>query len=141
MTSEEEILSKLVYKEEDVIKDLGELVEKAGGFIRIEPKGGKVVFVTDAQLSTIDKVLLVLIGKYFAARLKFIDNSAVSLKELTDYTGTPSAMFSKYLTEKRRTGVIRRTEDTKEARYTIVYHQIHDVLDELINKYRVQKNG
>jgi hypothetical protein len=72
MTSEKDILKDMLISEEDSIANLASIVKKAKEVFGIENKTGKVIFKDYSKLKNHQKILVLLIGRYFSMRLNII---------------------------------------------------------------------
>jgi DNA-binding transcriptional ArsR family regulator len=121
----EEILSRLLVKKEDTLKDLEELVDLAAKFIRVENESGDVFFINNQGLTNKDRVVLLLIGKFFSKELNLATTQSLNLGEMSDQLNVPGTTLSKpigILVEER---IIRKEEDGK---YSMIHHKIKDYL-------------
>ena len=82
MTSEKEILKKLLVDEEDILKDLSELVGKAKNIFVIERSTGKIFFKNFGKLTDPQRITALLVGRYFAEKLDIIDDDSMGVSEI-----------------------------------------------------------
>jgi len=129
---EKEIIKELVISEEDVVERLRTLVSKAKEFIYIEDKTGRVIFKSIHDISNSEKILLHLIGRFFAEKIGFIENSKLSMRQISDNLGIPITTISAPLGNLIREGKIEKSND---GLYKIRFHEIENVLDDLLKKY------
>src|SRR5712692_1190727 len=91
---EREVLRKLVVDEREVIKGLSDLVERAKGVFSIASPGGKIIFQDFGGLSDEKRILVLLLGKYFALRLGFIETAELGISEIAEELGRPKTTLS-----------------------------------------------
>ena len=128
---EKEILSKLLLDEKDVAKELQVLVDRASAYLKIENPSGKIIFQEPGSLSDTQRISLFLIGKYFAYRLKLIQENAVAISQIAKETSRPLTALSGPMKELSRKGFVQQLED---KRYTIAYYKIREIFDWLDQK-------
>jgi len=131
MSEENEILKKLVIEEKDVTKNLEKLVEEASKYFRIEKPSGRVIFQDFGSLSDKQRVAIVLLGKYFASRLKLIENPSLSISEISKEVGRPMTSLSGATKELVVKGYVEYLPGRK---YRIAYHRIKDIFDDLLSE-------
>lgn len=124
------ILEELIVKEEDEIKKLKDWVSKSKSLFKIE-ESGSVIISTGYSFTNAEKILLTLIGKYFATELNLTSSKSMTTKELskvlctasTTLSGPTSNFVSADLLEKEGTS------------YCIKYYQIDQVINDIHAKY------
>ena len=129
MSEENEILKKLVIDEKDVIKEIEKLVEKSQRFFKIESPSGKIVFQDYGSLSDKQRIAVVLIGRYFASKLKIIEDPSLSISEIAKEIGRPMTALSKHTRELVDRGYIEYLPGKK---YRIAYHRIKEIFDDVL---------
>ena len=125
--SEEDILSKLVVSEEDVLKKLNELVDKAKVVFNIEKPTGVVLFQSNENLTILQKITALLVGKYFATRLHFIEDYSMTVTEISTELDLPRTSLSgplKTLLNKKY------TVQLENKKYKINYIKIEQVIND-----------
>lgn len=127
MIDEKEILRDLVVSEEDIIKNLVELVKKTKNIFAIEDKTGKIIFKNFSDLKNHEKICAILIGKYFAKKLEFIKDECMSISEISNELKIPQTTLSAPLKKVVDKGYVLK-DDTK---YATNHHRI----EESINDY------
>lgn len=123
--TKEGILSKILIKKEDTLNELEELVNAASKFIKVESESGEVFFASDKSLTNRDKIVLLLIGKYFAKELGLISNGALNLNEMSSQLNIAGTTLSKPVGQLVSDRIIRKEDDGK---YLMIYHKIKDYL-------------
>ena len=123
--AEKEILNELLLKEEDVLKKLKELVAISKKYFMIEHNTGNVVFSKTLRLSNREKIELLLIGRYFASRLKVITKEAISIAELSKLLDVPKTTLSAPLGTLINEGHVNKNADSE---YSIIFHKIETIL-------------
>lgn len=128
--NEEDILNKLVISEEDVLKDLDKLVDKAKIIFSIEKPTGQVLFNDPENLTIKQKIVALLIGKYFATKLKFIEDSSMTVTEIGNSLDLPRTSVSGPLNTLRAKKYIEQLDNKK---YKIIYNKIKDIFRDYFN--------
>jgi predicted transcriptional regulator len=129
MEEESEILRKLVVDEKDVIKELEKLVEQSQKYFRIESTSGKIVFQDYGSLSDKQRIAVVLIGRYFASKLKLIEDPSLSISEIAKEIGRPMTTLSKYTRDLVDRGYVEYLPGKK---YRIAYHRIKEIYNDIL---------
>lgn len=129
MADEKEILQKLVIDAKDVTKDMVRLVEEATKIFRIESPSGKIIFQNFGALSDKHRLLVVLIGKYFANRLGMLENASLSISEMAKELGRPMTALSGPIRDLVKTGYV---ENLPGRKYRIAYHRIREIFDDVL---------
>ena len=129
MSEESEILKKLVVDEKDIIKELEKLVEAAQKYFRIESPTGKIIFQDFGTLIDKQRVAILLVGKYFAYKLKMIENPAMSISEIAKEIGRPMTALSRHTRELVDKGYVEYLPGKK---YRIAYHRIKEIFNEVL---------
>lgn len=129
MTEENEILRKLVVEEEDVIKELEKLVEEASKYFLIEKPSGKIIFKDFGTLTNKQRIAIVLLGKYFAKKLKLIENDSLGISEIAKELGSPRTSLSGPIKELVKEGYVEYLPGRK---YRIAYHRIKELFDKIL---------
>lgn len=127
MTDEKKILRDLVVGEEDVMKNLVELVKRTKNVILIEDRTGKIIFKNFSNLKNHEKICALLIGKYFAKKLEFVQDDCMSIAEIADELKIPQTTLSAPLKKVIDKGYVMKDD----AKYYVNYHRI----EEMINDY------
>ena len=127
--NEKDILYKLVVSEEDVLKDLDKLVDKAKVFFKIEKPTGRVLINDSANLTIPKKIAALLIGKYFAARLEIIDDGYMTVTEIGNELGLPRTSISGPLKKLHDKKYIIKEEDRT---YKIDYNKIKEIINDYL---------
>ncbi len=129
MTNENEILERLVVDEKDITKEMGKLVEEASKHFKIERPSGRIMFQNFGGLSDKQRIAIILLGKYFASRLKIIENPNLSISEVTKETGRPMTALSGPMKELVTKGYVEYLPGKK---YKVAYHRIREILDDVL---------
>jgi len=129
MSEESEILKKLVVDEKTSTKELEKMVEDAQKYFRIESPSGKILFQDYGLLSDKQRIAVVLVGKYFASRMKMIENPSLSISEVAKELGRPMTTLSGAMKELVTKGYV---EYLPGKRYSIAYHRIKEIFTDLL---------
>ena len=125
-SDEQEILKTLLVDEKDIIKEFASMFENAKSVFSIETPSGKIIFKDFGKLSDPQRICAFLIGRYFAVKLKLLEESSLSVSEIADELGRPTTALSGPLKDLINKGHIEKLTNKK---YNVVYHRIKDVLD------------
>lgn len=125
MAEENEILKKLVVKEKDTIKEMEKLVEEAARFFKIEKPSGRIMFQNFGALTDQQRISIIMLGKYFASKLKIIDNPMLSISDISKELGRPMTTLSRPMKELIDRGFIEKLPGRK---YRVAYHRINEIL-------------
>lgn len=131
MYEEKDILEKLVVDEKDISKELEKLVEEASKYFKIERPSGRIIFQDFGSLTDKQRIAIVLIGKYFASRMKMIENPSLSISEMAKELGRPMTTLSGAMKELVTKGYVEYLPGKK---YRIEYHRIEDVFGDILNQ-------
>jgi hypothetical protein len=126
---EHEILEKLVVEERDLTKELATVVDRATEIFRIERPSGKILFKNFTGLSDKQRILAVLIGKYFGRRLGIVEEPAMSISEIAKELGRPVTALSGPIRDSVKGGLVEHLSDRK---YRIAYHRISYILEKIL---------
>jgi predicted Rossmann fold nucleotide-binding protein DprA/Smf involved in DNA uptake len=129
MTEEETILAKLVVDEKDVTRNLEKLVEEATKYFKIERQSGKIIFQNYGILTDKQRVATVLIGKYFAYRLKLIKDPSLSISEIAKELGRPMTALSGPAKELVVKGYI---ENLPGRKYRVAFHRMKEIFEDIL---------
>lgn len=125
-----EILEELVVKEEDEIKKLKGWVSKSKSLFKIE-ESGRIIISTDYSFTNSEKILLTLIGKYFAIELKLISSKFMTAGELSKELGIASTTLSGPIGNLVSADLLERVENSVR----IKYYQIDMIINDMYSKY------
>ena len=124
MTSEKEILKKLLVDEEDILKDLSELIGKAKNIFVIERSTGKILFKNFGKLTDPQRITALLVGRYFAEKLDIIDDDSMGVSEIAGALGRPKTSLSGPLKDLSTRRYVEKTDNKK---YKIAHNRIQDI--------------
>jgi len=133
MVEESEILKRLVVEEKDVTKEMEKLVDEASKHFRVEKPSGRIIFQDFGLLSDKQRIAIVLIGKYFAHKLKMIENPSLSISQIATELGRPMTALSGNIKELVTRGYIEYLPGKK---YRIAYHRIKEIFNDILIKKR-----
>jgi len=126
-----DILSKIFLKEGDTLKELGELVTLSSGFFKIEQESASVIFNQDVSISNRDKIILLLIGRYFSKEMGVLQSDVLPIAEISKQLGIPNTTASAPLGDLVKKKIVRKTDN---GDYGIIYHRIKNELQRLNDK-------
>jgi DNA-binding transcriptional ArsR family regulator len=126
MADEKSVFSKLVIDEKETVKELEKLVEIATKIFRIEKPSGRIIFTSFGKLTDRQRILSVLVGKYFASKIGIIENSSLSISEIASELGRPMTTLSKPLGELTKQGFV---ESLPGRKYTVAYHRLSEIFE------------
>lgn len=129
MVEEHEILKKLVVEEKDVTKEMEKLVDEATKILRIERPSGRIIFQNFGGLTDKQRILIILMGKYFANRLNLIENASLGVSEMAKELGRPRTALSGPIKDLVKQGFIEYLPGRK---YKIAYHRIKEIFDKIL---------
>jgi DNA-binding MarR family transcriptional regulator len=129
MAGESEILKKLVVEEKDIVKELEKLVEEAQKYFRIESPSGKIVFQDYGSLTDRQRIVILLLGKYFASKLKLIEDPSLSISVIAKELGRPMTALSKHTRELVDKGYIEYLPGKK---YRVAYHRVKEIFNDVL---------
>ena len=130
MVEENEILKKLVVTEEDVTKEMEQLVNTARKIFRIEHPSGRIIFQDFGSLNDKQRILVVLIGKYFANRIGIVENPSLSISEISKELGRPMTALSGPIKDLVKQGYVEYLPGRK---YRIAYHRIKEIFEKMLS--------
>lgn len=125
-----EILGKLVVEETVVTKDLEKQIEEATKHFKIEKPTARILFQDFGSLSDKQRIAVILLGKFYATRLKIIDEPSLSISEIAKELGRPMTTLSWSMKELVKHGYV---EYLPTRRYRIAYHRIKEIIDNVLN--------
>jgi len=127
--TEQAILSKLLYDEEEFLDRLDETTERAMKFFRIEPRTGRVVLTDDSKRRKVqDQIRLLLAGRYFGWKLGILPTDKMNYREIAVELNRPPHGISPELSELVRNGDLVRDEDGLAS---MPFHRIDGTLREV----------
>lgn len=126
-----EILSKIFLKEEDTLNELGELVSLSSRFFKIEQETANVILNKDVSISNRDKIVLLLIGRYFSKEMGVLQADGLPIAEISKQLGIPNTTLSAPLGDLVKKKIAHKSET---GEYNITPHQIKNELQRLSGK-------
>ena len=129
MAEESEILKKLVVDEKTSTKELEKMVEEAQKYFRIEAPSGRILFQDFGSLSDKQRIAIVLVGKYFASRMKMLESTSLSISEVAKELGRPMTTLSGTMKELVTKGYVEYLPGKK---YTVAYHRIKEIFSDVL---------
>lgn len=137
MLDENEVLKRLVVDEKDVIKILEKHVEEALKYFSIEKPSGRVIFQNFGALTDKKRIAIILLGKYFACKLKLIEDPSLSITDISRELGRPMTTLSKSLGDLVDKGYVEYLSGKK---YRISYNRIKEIFDDISQEKRKNKS-
>jgi predicted transcriptional regulator len=129
MAKDDEPLKRLLIDESDVMKDMEKIVDKASKFFKIEKPSGRIIFQNFGALTDLQRIAIVLVGKYFASKLGLIQSHTLGVSEIAKESGRPVTTLSGKLKELVDKGFVEKLPGRK---YSIVYHRINEIFDKVL---------
>lgn len=136
MSSETDVIEKLLVDRNQVRKNLEKLVEKSLDIFKIEKETGKIIFERFGDLTDQPRIWSVLISKYFAKMVDIVNDESMSLSEISREIGRPMTALSGEIKKSIEKGYVEKLTNRK---YRIVYHRISDILDDIHEKMKEKK--
>lgn len=109
------------------------IMDKVPNLIKIRLEDGGIEFVNYDDLENTERISLFLIGKFLAKRLDLIQKASFSQKDIYSELELPRTTVQGNLKKLREKGYILKTN---EDSYTISYHRIRGILEEISNRRR-----
>ena len=129
----EDILKRLIYDEELEFEKLVPKVEKV---VKVKKENGTPVIVCDEKkLSQKEKIMLYLIGKFFAKQLKLSETESATNKEIAKWLKLKENVVSARMSDLREEKLV---EQVSKGEHKISTAKLDDFLDELLNKLGLQ---
>lgn len=125
MINEKEILKNMLVDESNIIQNLANIVQKAKDIFVMEKSSGNIIFKNYSTLTNPQKITCVLIGRYFAKRLEFIDDHTITVSEISKVLDIPKTTLSSPLKSLRTSGQILY----EKSRYRINPHRIEEIIN------------
>ena len=98
----------------------------------MEKTSGKVIFKNYSSLTQPQKIMCILIGKYFAKRLNLVNANNITISELSSDLTIPQTTLSSPLKSLRGSGQIIY----EKSSYRINPHRIEEIVDSIIMNKR-----
>ena len=130
-----EIMRELVKSEQEVLDRLKEIVGKAREHIIIE-ETGKII-VSNKEYSLGQKICLYLIGIYFSSELNLRDKKTCGMDELKQMLSVEGRALSYPIGKLVKSHLIKE----EDGEYSIIYHRIESIIDDVNNIKNKQKNS
>jgi hypothetical protein len=120
-----DVLKTLVVDEADVIRNLKEEVARAKSVFSIASPTGRVIFENFGDLSDYKRILVLLLGKYFALKLGLVRTAALGIREISEELGRPSTALSGDVGTLKKEGFVEKLPDRT---YRIAYNRVREIL-------------
>ena len=131
------IFQKLLVDETTVHKQLEKQVDQASEIFSIERPSGKIFFKNFGDLTDRQRILALLVGKYFGKKAGLNIADSLSVTEIARELGRPKTALSGPLKELISKGF---TEKHPDRRYRVAYNRLNEIFDEELTK-RTKKRG
>ena len=131
------IIQDIILKEEDIKTQLQRLVKLAKPFLSIEDKTGKVVLKQEFPFNNSEKIILFLLGKFFAYHAGIIKENTVKLSDVSDGLGIVVTTLSAPMARLVKSMVIDKPQ--KDA-YQINPYHCEKIIEEMNKKFVPQTN-
>jgi DNA-binding MarR family transcriptional regulator len=126
MSDPKDVFSKLVVDEKETLKELERLVDAATKIFRIERPSGQVVFQDFGGLTDKQRILAILVAKYFASKMQIIEDPALSISEIARELGRPMTALSGDIRDIVKKGFVEYLPGRK---YRIAYHRLTEIFE------------
>jgi len=110
MPEENEILKKLVVSEEEVTKEMEQLVNEVSKIFKIEQPSGRIIFQD-------------------FGRVGIIENPSMSISEISKELGRPMTALSGPIKDLVKQGYVEYLPGRK---YRIAYHRIKEIFEKML---------
>ena len=90
----------------------------------------KIIFQNFGSLNDKQRIAIVLLGKYFANRLKMVENPSLSISEIAKEIGRPMTTLSGNMKELVTKGYVEYLPGKK---YRVAYHRIKEIFDVILS--------
>lgn len=130
--NKEEILKELLLTEEDTLKKLRVLIDKTKTLVKIDQKTNKIVISSEFNFSNPEKVLLLLIGRYFSKELGISNTEGMDIQELEKESGIKKTTLSKPLGGLLFSGYIGQDSG---KRYFVHHYKIEEIVNLLHSRF------
>ncbi|MEM4258738.1 MAG: hypothetical protein QXL17_06275, partial [Candidatus Thermoplasmatota archaeon] len=104
-------------------------VDDAIKIFRIEQPSGRIIFQDFGGLSDKQRILVILVGKYFANKMGIIENASMSISEIAKELGRPMTALSGPIRDLVKQGFV---EDLPGRKYRVAYHRIREIFDKIL---------
>jgi DNA-binding transcriptional ArsR family regulator len=126
------VLEEIMTTEEDLLAKLKELVSLSKPFLKVDKKTAKVAISEEYRFTNAEKVVLLLVGKYFAMNYGIRKDYVVALEELSSELSVKKTTLSAQLQKLTEEGIIEKPERSK---YRISLYKVEKALRRLHKKY------
>ena len=133
---EKEVLSKLLVDEKTYLTNLDAIVDSVKAVFVIEHPSGRVIFKNFGEMNDNQRLLALLLGKYFAGRLGLIEADTLGITEIATELGRPKTSLSGPIKELVDDQLVVKTPERK---YKIAYHQMDEITGIIVSGGKIQK--
>jgi len=133
MEENENIFEKLMVTKNQSREELKKQINLAVNLLSIETPSGKIIFKNYSKLTDYQRILIILIGKYFAKESGLEIDDSLSISEISKEISRPITALSGNLKKLRS---CRYVEQFPNKKYKIVTHRIAEIFEKVfkVNK-------
>ncbi len=125
---EKEMMVKLLAKKEQVDMDLRLIADRLSTVFKIE-ESGEILFSDFSSLDDDQKMLVLLTGKFFAARWGLINSERMRITDIAKTLARPRQTLSNRIESLKKKGLVSR--DTTDGRYYIDKNRLKDIVQQI----------
>ncbi len=137
MEENEDIFEKLMVTKNQSREELKKQIDLAANFLNIESHSGKIIFKNYPNLTDYQRILIVLIGKYFAKEKGFEVNDSLSVSEISKEISRPMTTLSGNLKKLKRDKYIEQFPNKK---YKVISYRITEIFKKVF-ELKLNKEG
>ncbi len=126
--NKKEILNELIFDEEEEFKTL---VNKAKRIINIRKSNGEIIIINKDKLNTKETIACFITGKYFSKEMGFIEDSKVSIEEISDSVDIDKSIVRARASDLKAEKIINSPE---RGFYEIELLNLNDYLQKIIDR-------
>jgi DNA-binding transcriptional ArsR family regulator len=125
------IFDKLLVDEGTMLEKLASQVDQASEIFAIEKPSGKIFFKNFGDLSDPQRIVALLVGKYFGGKAGLDVMNALSVSEIAHELGRPKTALSGPLKDLLSKGLIEKLPD---RRYRVAYNRLDEIFSEVLSR-------
>jgi DNA-binding transcriptional ArsR family regulator len=131
------IFQKLLVDETTILKQLEKQVDQASQIFAIEKPSGKILFNNFGDLTDPQRIVALLVGKYFGNKAGLNVADSLSVTEIARELGRPKTSLSGPLKDLMSKGFIEKHPD---RRYRVAYNRMNEIFTEILTKQIKKRN-